>query len=141
MQIELPIRLDASCEAKIVNWLKSGRKVAVWQNKDLGNPAIGNLSFTPGDSQSPHWNCGKIPELITDNPQNFAVETVKSLGKGKLKHGKPYQGGFVKSKALQALLDSEKDTFFIPDYSSREYGNAWFFAEAFAVIGTRPLAM
>jgi len=50
--------------AKVIDWIKSGRGVLRWTNKDLSNMSRGDM-FTPGDAdKAPHWAYVGQPEPV-----------------------------------------------------------------------------
>ena len=80
-----PYHLDPHCAPKVREWLAAGRKVAVWQNKDLSSSNVGGLAFTPGDRPSPHWKYGNDPLEICERHEDFVVEVLQDIKRVKVR--------------------------------------------------------
>lgn len=144
------IKVSPDNASKMRDWLANRSGIAVWSNKDLGSPYVGAQTFTPVKSAEglvigpPHWNCGTSgPDFVITDIAQVSVETVKEVARVKVRQGPPYLGGINRAdraKLDKALAAAGEGAFWTPDYSTRDYGSAWFQAAISVPASIVPLA-
>jgi len=145
-QMKKPYRIAEDQAPKIVDWLASGRGVAIWQNVDLGSASIGGLAFTPAITDGartncPGWQYGREPLDVSHAREDFIVEFTAPGAIVKVRRGPPCYGGIHRrdrAKLDKAMELAGKGSFWT--YSEPAgYGSPWFGVRVHSIVGTRPL--
>lgn len=145
-----PIVFSPENEAKAIEWLKTRGGIAVWSNKDLGSPNLGQTAHTPAThadgspATSPHWTYGNgAPDRIVTNPAEVIVQTYREVAHVKIRRGPPYLGCVHRADRARldrALESAGPDAAWTADYSTCKYGSPWFDAVITVPDQTRALA-
>ena len=131
--------IDSENAEKCRAWMDTGRGITVWQNQDLSSREIGTLVYTP--AKTVEGECITTPPgwqyTFKDSTESglersaFIVRTWKEVARVKVRNGPPCFGHIHRAdrKRLDAALEKAGEgAAWTPDYSTRQYGSAWFTA-------------
>lgn len=116
------ITVDAKAAHTVLEWMESGRGVALWSSANLSNPGASWL--TPGDGKKPTWQAANNPK-VTYNLEDVFVVEYDEVERFPVYVRWGQSGLSLKlqdrsQKALDRALDRHEGSSYVFDYATQE---------------------